>query len=75
MVFWNCKAGTMVCQSPPTAQNFAIGCTVGKLEKGHWADHPNGWMESQGEAVAPKSLFEAQLKERLGERAVRNVGG
>ena len=73
MVFWNCKAGTMVCQSPPTAQNFAIGCTVGKLEKGHWAEHPNGWIESMGAAVGPKSLYAAQLKARLGEGAVRNV--
>ncbi|MGN6367005.1 MAG: hypothetical protein ACTHN5_01965 [Phycisphaerae bacterium] len=74
MVFWNCRAGTMICQSPPTAQNFAIGCVVGKLEKGHWApEHPNGWIESLGMPVAPKSLYAAQLKARLGEGAVRNV--
>lgn len=27
MVFWNCRAGLILVQQPPTAQNFAIGFT------------------------------------------------
>ncbi|NQT88349.1 hypothetical protein HQ560_16400 [bacterium] len=69
-VVWNCK-GKLVCQKPPTAQNYAIGF-VGKKHNGSF-DKPDGHWESHGEHVAPRSLYIAQLRDRLGEEAVRNV--
>ena len=62
-VVWNSK-GELVCQQPPTAQNFAIGFT-GKKTKGAF-DRPDGWWESLGTRVEPGSLYLAQRKDRLG---------
>lgn len=62
-VVWNSR-GELVCQQPPTAQNFAIGFT-GKKTKGAF-DRPDGWWESAGTRVEPGSLFLAQRKDRLG---------
>jgi hypothetical protein len=61
-VAWNCR-GTLVCQQPPTAQNFAIGF-VGQREAGAFK-RPAGWWESEGTPVAPRSLYEQQLRDRL----------
>lgn len=62
-VVWNCR-GTLVCQRPPTAQNFAIGF-VGKKGKDAFP-RPQGWWESLGTHVAPASLFAAQWRARHG---------
>jgi len=62
-VAWNCR-GTLICQQPPTAQNFAIGF-VGKRGKDAFAPRPAGWWESEGTPVAPRSLYEQQLHDRL----------
>lgn len=62
-VVWNSK-GELVCQQPPTAQNFAIGFT-GKKTKGAF-ERPDGWWESMGVRVEPGSLFLAQRRDRLG---------
>jgi hypothetical protein len=35
---------------------------------------PNGIYESLGTPVTPGSLYLAQLKQRLGNRALRNIG-
>ena len=69
-VLWNCTSKTLVVQSPPTAQNYAIGC-VGKFVAGDWS--PNaapGVIEASGAPVLPRSLYHAQLAERLGAAAV-----
>ena len=63
-VAWNCE-GTLVCQQPPTAQNWAIGF-VGKKEKGAF-DRPDGYWESLGQHVEPRSLYLKQLQDRLGK--------
>jgi hypothetical protein len=63
-VAWNCE-GSLVCQKPPTAQNWAIG-EVGKRERGAFTPRPDGWWESQGRHVSPESLYLAQIKDRLG---------
>jgi hypothetical protein len=63
-VVWNSK-GELVCQQPPTAQNFAIGFT-GKKTKGAF-ERPDGWWESVGVRVEPGSLFLAQRQDRLGK--------
>jgi hypothetical protein len=62
-VAWNC-AGSLVCQQPPTAQNFAIGL-IGTKQAGSFP-RPEGWWESLGRHVTPRSLYRAQLAERLG---------
>jgi hypothetical protein len=63
-VVWNSQ-GELVCQQPPTAQNFAIGFT-GKKVPGAF-ERPDGWWESPGVRVEPGSLFLAQRKDRLGK--------
>ncbi|HWA27758.1 MAG TPA: hypothetical protein VG734_19030 [Lacunisphaera sp.] len=62
-VAWNCR-GTLICQQPPTAQNFAIGF-VGRRGKDAFPNRAAGWWESEGAPVAPRSLYEQQLKDRL----------
>lgn len=66
MVFWNCKAGSMNVAKPPTAQNFAIGCTVGEARG-------DGYWESTNTPVEPRSLYLRQLEDRLGPQAVKNI--
>jgi len=61
-VAWNCR-GTLVCQQPPTAQNFAIGFT-GERKPGAFP-RTAGWWESEGAPVAPRSLYQQQLADRL----------
>ena len=64
MLFWNCTARSFRCQQPPTAQNLGIGCQ-GSLGKGGYVkDHPDGWWESPGVPVEPRSLYLRQLEER-----------
>lgn len=79
-VAWNCR-GTLVCQKPPTAQNYAFG-HVGKKDPGHFARTPadaarngikDGHWESFGRPMQPESLFVQQLRDRLGEAGVKNV--
>lgn len=62
-VAWNCR-GTLICQQPPTAQNFAIGFT-GRRGRDAFSPRPAGWWESEGAPVAPRSLYEQQLADRL----------
>ncbi len=57
-VFWQCTAAKIDCYKPPTAQNYAFGS---------WAQFGgNGYWESSNEHVNPRSLFYAQLSDRLG---------
>lgn len=62
-VVWNGK-GSVICQQPPTAQNFVIGF-VGKKGKAAFP-RTEGWTEAFGKNVAPRSLYLQQLKDRLG---------
>lgn len=63
-VVWNSR-GSLICQKPPTAQNFSIGFIGRRGKDAH--PRPAGWWESEGAAVEPRSLYEAQLKARLGK--------
>lgn len=67
-VAWNCE-GPMVCQRPPTAQNWAIG-QIGEKQPGAFAPRPDGYWESHGRHVQPQSLYLHQLKDRLGKSAI-----
>jgi hypothetical protein len=72
-VLWNCTSRTIVVQQPPTAQNYAIGC-VGMFKPGDWAPSArSGVVDATGAPVLPRSLYLAQLQERLGAAAVANV--
>ncbi len=77
-VAWNCQAKAYVIQNPPGAVNWAIGC----IGKGAPTPRPfdsgpalaEGIFDSPGVPVAPTSLYLAQLAERLGTKAVANIG-
>jgi autotransporter-associated beta strand protein len=57
-VFWNCSARNLEISSPPTAQNWAIGCTGTKSG--------DGVFESLGADVSPpQSLYLKQMWDRL----------
>ena len=40
----------------------------------HGTPLPSGFIESQGKPVTPQSLYLAQLAERLGPEALKNIG-
>ena len=75
-VYWNCE-GDYMMQKPPTAQNYSFGhiginsvifnTVFQDLTK------PSGHIESMDKHVTPRSLYLTQLKERLGEQAVKNI--
>ncbi|MBN1292192.1 MAG: hypothetical protein JXB48_10165 [Candidatus Latescibacteria bacterium] len=76
-VFWNCE-GQYLIQKPPAAQNYAFGhigihATVFNT---YFQDltKENGYIESWDRHVDPQSLYLEQLKNRLGEDAVKNIG-
>lgn len=65
-VAWNTR-GSLTVQQPPTAQNFSFG-HVGTRHPGAFP-RPQGFWESLGRHVAPRSLYFAQLRDRLGDKA------
>lgn len=77
-VAWNCVARSFVVQRPPGANNWAIGC-IGARELAPRPfdarpDLPEGTFDSHGRPVEPRSLYLAQLEERLGPQALANIG-
>ena len=75
-VFWNCK-GDFLVQKPPTAQNYTFGhigvnAVIFNVPLQD-TTKPNGHIEALDRHVTPRSLYLAQLRERLGDAAVRNV--
>ena len=77
-VAWNCVARSYIIQQPPGAMNWAIGCQGTREESGmpfgHKPNLPQGIFDSHGTPVAPASLYLAQLRERLGPQALKNIG-
>ena len=75
-VFWNCE-GSFLVQKPPTAQNYSFGhIGVDAVVFNIPLQDPTkegGHIESLDTHVSPRSLYLTQLRERLGETAVRNV--
>ena len=67
-LFWNCRSvkKDIKVESPLGAMNWGIGC-VGIEQKG------DGYWESWGMHVNPRSLYLKQLEEREGRQAVFNV--
>jgi hypothetical protein len=65
-VLWQCQAATMRVFRPPTANNWAIGV---------WAMFAgDGVIEGQSDFASPLSLYQAQLRERVGDAAAERVG-
>ena len=77
-VAWNCVAKSYVVQQPPGAMNWAIGCIGLSMPMSRPFDSepllPVGTFDSLGKPVAPQSLYLAQLNERLGPQALKNLG-
>jgi hypothetical protein len=75
-VFWNCE-GSFLVQKPPTAQNFSFGhLGVNAVVFNIPLQDPtkeNGHIESLDKHVTPRSLYLTQLRERLGDAAVRQI--
>lgn len=57
-MFWQCSAARIDCYQPPTAQNWAFG---------NWAQFAgDAFWDQSNEQIQPRSLYYAQLKDRLG---------
>ncbi|RXK57999.1 pectate lyase [Lacibacter luteus] len=56
-VFWNCSAARIDCYKPPTAQNWAFGSWSQFAGDGYWNESNN--------SITPRSLYYAQLRERI----------
>lgn len=79
-VAWNVKADYVLIQQPPGAKNWCIGCG-GRPPTILWHGNPiavptipSETFESPGVAVAPASLYLHQLRDRLGVKAIENIG-
>ncbi len=57
-IFWQCTAAKVECYSPPTAQNWAFGTWAQFAGDGYW--------NMSNEHIKPRSLYYAQLQDRLG---------
>ncbi len=71
-VAWNTN-GILVCEQPPTAQNWAID-HGGKKEEGPFIDYSSeGYWEFTDYPLEPESLYLKQLEDRIGEEAIPEV--
>lgn len=60
-VFWQCTAARVDNYQPPTAQNWAFGTWSQFAGDGYW--------DMSNEQIQPRSLYYAQLKDRIGNDA------
>ncbi|HEX6431703.1 MAG TPA: hypothetical protein VF008_28630 [Niastella sp.] len=77
-VAWNCTARSYLNQLPPGAANWVIGCKGDPQKKAIPFNTepflPEGIYDAHNTTVDPSSLYLAQLAERLGKQAVKQVG-
>jgi len=82
-VVWNSIADNFIIQQAPGTITWAMGnfgslqsqgMPNGKGGRVHGDPLPSGSIESQGRPVTPQSLYLSQLAERLGPRALKNIG-
>jgi hypothetical protein len=65
-LLWQCQAATMHVSQPPTANNWAIGV---------WSEFSgDGAFAARSEFVEPISLYQAQLRQRRGDREASPIG-
>lgn len=58
-MLWQCAAAKIICPAPPGAMNWSFGA---------WAQFQgNGYWNSSNEYINPRSLYYAQLADRLGK--------
>lgn len=68
-VAWNVTSPFLLVQAAPGTMNWCIGC------KGEAVDTPpQGTYDAKGATVTPSSLYLEQLRERLGDAAVKAIG-
>jgi hypothetical protein len=73
IMFWNSQATTMRVQAPTGAMNWTVGAIATKAQ-GKWTTaEPHGIWDSHQTRVIPRSLYHAQLEERLGYEALRKT--
>ena len=77
-VAWNCNAKSFLNQMPPGSANWVIG-SAGEHAKRTMPFNmepvvPEGIYDLPGKKVTPGSLYLAQLSERLGKQALKNIG-
>jgi len=70
-VAWNASSPFLLVQQSPGALNWCIGCLGTPVTIGGTS---NGIFDSPGQTVLPSSLYLQQLRDRLGQDAVRNIG-
>lgn len=81
-VVWNSTAKSLAMNTPPGSMIWSIGNRGEELDPAFpiydggpaRAKLAPATIESEGKPVRPESLYLAQLKDRLGKRAVRNIG-
>ena len=77
-VVWNSAADNLLIEQPPGTENWSIGAsgtqTTSGAPGGDGGLMPQGIIDSQGTAVAPQSLYLAQLCQRLGPQALGAIG-
>jgi hypothetical protein len=64
-VFWQCTAARIDCYKPPTSNNYSFGSWAQFAGDGYW--------ESSNEQIQPRSLFYAQLSDRLGAEVMKRA--
>lgn len=64
-VLWQCSAARIDCYRPPTANNWAFGSWAQFAGDGYW--------ESSNEHINPRSLYYAQLAERIGDTVLKRA--
>jgi hypothetical protein len=74
VLFWNTRASSMRCDSPLGAINWSVGA-VGSFQGGYEPESPCMRISSGPNAtrVNIRSLYLAQLADRLGEQAVQAI--
>jgi hypothetical protein len=70
-IAWNVVSPYLLVQQPPGSTNWCIGCVGKPVEM---PGIPNGIFDSPGKPVDPASLYLEQLRERLGDQALTNIG-
>jgi hypothetical protein len=64
-VFWNVTTPLVMSQQAPTTSNYVVGGLIGEIQPGRFPDRTPGSFDRIGQIVEPRSLYRAQLRERL----------
>ncbi len=73
IMFWNGMADTMTVDAPRAGMNWAVGMDAELQESRFSPEESVGTVESTGLAVTPRSLYLAQLQDRLGAAVVASI--